>query len=75
MFPYTLLSEKIILRVTALEPTTRWAAWITCGVLMAIAAGFRVYVMSRTVTTVDSDQAVLGIMAYHIQTGDRPVFF
>jgi hypothetical protein len=69
------LSEKIILRVTALEPTTRWAAWITCGVLMAIAAGFRVYVMSRTVTTVDSDQAVLGIMAYHIQTGDRPVFF
>jgi 4-amino-4-deoxy-L-arabinose transferase-like glycosyltransferase len=42
---------------------------------MVIAAGFRVYVTSRTLTTVDSDQAVLGIMAYHIQTGDRPVFF
>jgi 4-amino-4-deoxy-L-arabinose transferase-like glycosyltransferase len=75
MFLHTLLFDRIILHMKALEPTTRWAAWITCGVLMVIAAGFRVYVMSRTVTTIDSDQAVLGIMAYHIQTGDRPVFF
>ena len=54
---------------------SRRTAWIVCGALMAIAAAFRIYLMSMVFANVDGDQAVLGIMAYHIQRGEHPVFY
>src|SRR5438105_1993278 len=49
--------------------------WGICVALMVIAALFRIYLMNTVFAHVDSDQAVLGLMAYHIQAGARPVFF
>jgi len=46
------------------------------GAAITIAALFYRFVLVRGIlNTVDSDQAVLGIMAQHILHGDRPVFF
>lgn len=49
--------------------------WIACGALMALAAAFRAYLLHTVFAHIDSDQAILGLMAYHIQAGNRPVFF
>src|SRR5437764_5580879 len=49
--------------------------WGICAVLMLIAALFRAYLMNTVFAHVDSDQAVLGLMAYHIQAGERPIFY
>src|SRR5437763_3117271 len=49
--------------------------WGICAALMLIAALFRAYLMNTVFAHVDSDQAVLGLMAYHIQAGERPVFY
>lgn len=49
--------------------------WVACGALMALAVAFRAYLLHTVFAHIDSDQAILGLMAYHIQAGDRPVFF
>ena len=49
--------------------------WGICAALMIIAALFRAYLMNTVFAHVDSDQAVLGLMAYHIQAGERPIFY
>ncbi len=57
------------------EDTSIRAAWLTCGALVAIAALFHLYLLHTVFAHIDSDQAVVGLMAYHIQAGDRPVFY
>jgi len=53
----------------------RHAAYIV-GVSLAVLALVYRFALVRTIlNTVDSDQAVLGIMARHILQGERPVFF
>jgi 4-amino-4-deoxy-L-arabinose transferase-like glycosyltransferase len=49
--------------------------WGICAALMVVAAVFRAYLMNTVFAHVDSDQAVLGLMAYHIQAGERPIFY
>jgi 4-amino-4-deoxy-L-arabinose transferase-like glycosyltransferase len=49
--------------------------WGICAALMIIAALFRAYLMTTVFAHVDSDQAVLGLMSYHIQAGERPIFY
>jgi 4-amino-4-deoxy-L-arabinose transferase-like glycosyltransferase len=49
--------------------------WVLCVALVTVALLFRVVLMSTVFAGVDSDQAVLGIMAYHVQQGERPVFY
>ncbi|GAC1431522.1 MAG: hypothetical protein NVSMB65_05020 [Chloroflexota bacterium] len=43
--------------------------------LLALAALFRVVLLATVFAHIDSDQAVLGLMAFHIQAGDRPIFY
>ena len=57
------------------EPASRWSAWLTCLALMAMATLFRLYLLTSTLAHLDSDQAVLGLMAFHVQAGDRPIFY
>ena len=46
------------------------------GVLLAVLAlVYRLILLRTTMSTVDSDQSVAGIMARHILRGDRPIFF
>jgi 4-amino-4-deoxy-L-arabinose transferase-like glycosyltransferase len=49
--------------------------WALCMALVAVALLFRIVLMSTIFAGVGSDQAVLGIMAYHVQQGERPVFY
>ncbi len=63
------------IQTTVVERAFPRAEWITCIALMTIAMFFRIYVLTTVLAHIDSDQAVLGIMAYHIQMGDRPVFY
>ncbi len=53
----------------------RYAAFIGGAGLAALALVYRFALVRTVFNTVDSDQAVLGIMARHILRGDRPVFF
>src|SRR6185437_13369519 len=57
----------------------RWCtaapAWITCAIVMIVAAAYRITLLATTFTRLDADQAIVGLMAFHIQAGDRPVFF
>jgi len=61
--------------VSAAEYLSRPRAWAICLALIVIAAVFRLVAMSTVFATVDSDEGVLGIMALHIQQGDRPIFY
>jgi hypothetical protein len=56
-------------------PVSRRAAWLLCSALLLLATAFRAYLLRTVFANVDSDQAVLGIMAYHIQAGERPIFY
>jgi hypothetical protein len=51
------------------------SAWAPCIALVLLATLFRVYLLATTYGYLDADQAITGIMAAHIQAGDRPVFF
>jgi len=42
---------------------------------MIVAAAYRITLLATTFTRLDADQAIVGLMAFHIQAGDRPVFF
>lgn len=60
----------------------RWRAsaslrtgWILCVALVVVALLFRLVLMSTVFGGVDSDQAVLGVMAYHVQRGELPIFY
>src|SRR5439155_13335960 len=55
----------------AARGTATRSDWSICVALMVIAALFRIYLMNTVFTHVDSDQAVLGLMAYHVQAGER----
>ena len=50
-------------------------AWIICMILMIMAAAYRIALLATTFRRLDADQAIVGLMAFHIQAGDRPVFF
>ncbi len=45
------------------------------ALLVALALAYRLILLRTTMATVDSDQAVAGIMARHVLWGDRPIFF
>src|SRR5205085_11258813 len=45
------------------------------GALIAVATAFTMHLTSMVFSNGDGDQAVLGIMAYHIQRGEHPVFY
>jgi hypothetical protein len=49
--------------------------WTLCGALMAAATLFRVLILARNFPNVDSDQAVIGVMADHIRAGQRPLMY
>ncbi|HVC81457.1 MAG TPA: glycosyltransferase family 39 protein [Chloroflexota bacterium] len=50
-------------------------AWLVCTIVMVMAAAYRIALLATTFTRLDADQAIVGLMAFHIQAGDRPVFF
>jgi 4-amino-4-deoxy-L-arabinose transferase-like glycosyltransferase len=65
-------------------PSGRWlqrGAWraLTPGrvaaLLLALAAIYRLILLARGWPALDSDEAVIGLMARHILQGDRPTFF
>ncbi|MGH2408792.1 MAG: ArnT family glycosyltransferase, partial [Chloroflexota bacterium] len=60
---------RVWVRLSAL-PT-----WAICTIVMIVAAAYRVALLATTFTHLDADQAIVGLMAFHIQAGDRPVFF
>ena len=43
--------------------------------LMAVAAVWRLWLLGHVYTNVDSDQAIIGVMAYHIQAGHHPLMY
>src|SRR5512146_3173050 len=43
--------------------------------LLALAAIYRLWLLLRGWPALDSDEAVIGLMARHILRGDRPIFF
>jgi len=43
--------------------------------LMVVAALWRLLLLGRVYTNIDSDQAVIGVMAYHIQAGHHPLMY
>jgi 4-amino-4-deoxy-L-arabinose transferase-like glycosyltransferase len=43
--------------------------------LLALAAAYRLVLLARGWPALDSDEAVIGLMARHILQGDRPTFF
>lgn len=49
------------------------AALVPCAVIVGIV--FRVWMLSSPIGTLDSDEAVVGLMARHMLDGDFPVFF
>ena len=58
----------------ACETDYRGALAVGLG-LALLALAYRLLLLRTTLATVDSDQAVLGLMARHILHGERPVFF
>ncbi len=53
----------------------RHAAYAVGAAIVVLALAYRFALVRTVLNTVDSDQAVLGIMARHILRGDHPVFF
>ena len=49
--------------------------WAVVAALVALALAYRLLLLRTILSTVDSDQAVLGIMARHVLRGERPLFF
>jgi len=54
---------------------TAWPGWLVCAALMLLALVFRVVLMTTVYPYVDSDEAIIGLMAYHIGAGDRPLLY
>ncbi|HUY79362.1 MAG TPA: hypothetical protein VMV29_21510 [Ktedonobacterales bacterium] len=52
----------------------RQADWIALGLLI-VAFGYRLYLIAHGWPQLDSDEAVIGLMARHILHGEYPVFF
>lgn len=57
------------------DAATSRPVWVIGGVILLLAALYRLYLMTSAFAHIDGDQAVVGVMAYHIQQGDRPVFY
>ncbi len=49
--------------------------WLVCAALMLLALMFRIAVMRAVYPYVDSDGAIIGLMAYHIQAGGWPLLY
>jgi 4-amino-4-deoxy-L-arabinose transferase-like glycosyltransferase len=45
------------------------------GAIIVLGAGIRIWLLTRGVPTLDSDEATIALMARHIQQGEWPVFF
>lgn len=54
---------------------TAWPGWLVCAALMLLALVFRVVLMRTVYPYIDSDEAIIGLMAYHIGDGDRPLLY
>lgn len=54
-------------------PQRPFFALLSAALLAALA--FRLFLLSRYYVTPDADQTILGLMARHIQAGERPVFY
>jgi len=54
---------------------TAWPGWLVCAALMLLALVFRVVLMRTVYAYIDSDEAIIGLMAYHIGAGDRPLLY
>ncbi len=52
-----------------------WPGWLVCCALMLAALVFRVVLMTTVYAHIDSDEAIIGLMAYHIGAGDRPLLY
>jgi 4-amino-4-deoxy-L-arabinose transferase-like glycosyltransferase len=53
---------------------SRSAIWIL-GVILAAAAGWKIFLLLRDVVPFNADEAIVALMARHILQGERPIFF
>ncbi len=53
----------------------RAAGWMIPVLLMGAAALFRILLLGTVFTNVDSDQAIVGVMADHIRAGQHPLVY
>jgi hypothetical protein len=53
----------------------RWPVALLVLAVLVAASAFRWYLLGRYYVTPDADQTVLGLMARHILSGERPIFY
>jgi 4-amino-4-deoxy-L-arabinose transferase-like glycosyltransferase len=49
--------------------------WLWTGLILLLAAGLKAMLLVFSVFPFNADEAIVGLMARHILTGERPVFF
>nr|HMN61443.1 hypothetical protein [Anaerolinea sp.] len=50
-----------------------WRTWLI--VILMVSAAWKIILLALDVVPLNSDEAIVGLMARHILLGERPIFF